>query len=145
MDLATVTPSKGMCKRIGQKTEAATRTLGNFGTPERLLNNDIATCVLVSTEVRRIVSSILTLGAQCDADSVRQNINTFENAGSALVRKLDLLMRASGERGLLSLGSGTTERPGGSGRQAVHFEYKKGEKEVKEEEGGRGGTRSCKN
>ena len=54
----------------------------------------------------------ITFGAQSNADSICEDVNTFENAGSALVRKLDLLVSTTGQCGLSGLCHCTTERPG---------------------------------
>jgi hypothetical protein len=52
-----------------------------------------------------------TFRPQCHADSVGKDINTLENASSALVRELDFLVSTTGQSGLRGLGYSAAERP----------------------------------
>lgn len=88
-------------------------TLGNFRTTIRLLNDDITACKVLSGQelTRQRRRSTLTLRSQSHTDSVRKDVDTLENACSALVRKLDLLVRPADQRGFACFRGSTTERP----------------------------------
>ena len=91
------------------------------------------------------IASQLTFWSERNTNCIRKDVDALENARSALVRELDLLVCAPSKRWLRSLGCSTTERPGRGGRQAVHFifwgvkEKKLGRMTRKEE----GDKRSC--
>ena len=63
----------------------------------------------VSTHYRERTQGRLTLGPEGDADGVGEDVYASENGSAAVIRELDLLVRATSERGLCGLCGGTAE------------------------------------
>ena len=108
-------------KRVENRQTRGSLTFGDFGTTERLFDDNVPTFARhVSKPTRSATGKGQTFRPKRNTDSVCKHVDALEDARTTLVGKLNFLVGATGENGASGLRGSTTERAGGAGRDVMH-------------------------